>query len=287
MKQLILPLILSPLLFAQCTPMQEREAKRIWTESVHTQGNAKLKLLNKAEKLCPLEIIAIDKQIVEVAKNPTLRSLSKLKHANNLLLVSVDEITHKHNNKKIIDQLFLDYFLKEKQQLNSKKSAFLGNDDKSELSKIEQRISLLKGQVQPNSPKAVGKIGGTYKADLLFDKAMYQIKNHTLTNEIITVIDEEVKKDNNAFFGLEGGASSEGSHDFNHKLSKNRAQALQKEILDKYPHYRKNIKVFAMGESELVCEGDLLPEKNANGEYTCLTQENRELSRRVVIRRVR
>jgi len=283
MKRTLLPLLLSSVLFANCTPEQESEAMKIWKESIHKESRTKLKLLDQAKRVCPLEVIDVDMKIIEATNAPTLAQLKYLKNANNLLSLDAEYQAHKYNNGKQIDQLFLDYFTREKEELKHKKGIF--DTHKNDI--LNQRIKILKGQTSGNTLKAIGKLGGTYRADLLFDKAQYTIKDYTLTQKIIDAIHEEVQKDSNALFGLEGGASSEGSSSFNKRLSDNRAKALEKEILKAYPNYKKNIKTFAMGESELVCEGGLLPEKNPQGEYECLTQENREKSRRVSIRRVR
>ncbi len=282
MKRTLLPLLFSSVLFADCSVKQEREAMQIWKKSIHESDFSKEKLLNKAQKICPLEVIAIDKAIINTAKAPTLEKLQYLQNANNLLTVDKEYISHKYNNQKKIDRLFLNYFLKKQKELN-KKGFFATQENRI----LSDRIKLLQEKPVENSVKAVGKIGGTYRADLLFDKSKYIIKDRELTNEIIKAIHNEVEKDNKALFGLEGGASSEGSSSFNKRLSKNRAEALKKEILKVYPNYNHNIKIFARGESELVCEGGLIPEKNLKGEYECLTKENREKSRRVAIRRLR
>jgi len=283
MKRTLLPLLFSSVLFADCTAEQEQRAMKIWEESIHKSDSYKLKLLNKAEKICSLEIIEMDKKIIDATKTPTLNKLKYLKNANNLLTIDAKYRSHKYNNGKKIDELFLNYFIKEQKKLKNKKGLF--NTHQREV--LTQRIDTLKGKPLKNSLKAVTEIGGTYKADLLFEKSQYTIKNKRLSQQIIEVIHKAVEQDNNALFGLEGGASSEGLSSFNKKLSKNRGEALEKEILKIYPQYKKNIRVFAMGESELVCEGDLLPEKNSKGEYECLSKENREKSRRVSIRRIR
>jgi len=57
--------------------------------------------------------------------------------------------------------------------------------------------------------------------------------------------------------------------------------------LKQYPQYKQNIKTYANGESELVCEGEFLPEEDSSGNYACITKEDRDASRRVTIRRER
>jgi outer membrane protein OmpA-like peptidoglycan-associated protein len=283
MKKLLIPVLLSSLLLADCTPEQEKRANSLWRESIHKNTHEKLKLLNRAEKICPLELIRIDKKIIDATNAPTLSKLKHLKNANNLLNVNAEYITHKYNNGKKITQFFLQYLIKEQKNNKNKKGIFDSTRDNF----LTKQINYLREKPLENTLKAIGELGGTYKADLLFNKSQYAIKDKILSQQIINVIHEEVKRDSNALFGLEGGASSEGLSSFNKKLSKKRGEALEKEILKAYPQYQNNIRVFAMGESELVCEGKLLPEENSKGEYECLSQENREKSRRVSIRRIR
>jgi len=281
MKKLLIPIFLSSLLLADCSLKENHRASDIWQRSIHKQDSQKLKLLNQALSICPdLEVAYVDKLLIEAKKNPTEEKLMELKNKNNELNLSVKFYIHKWNIGKELNQLFLDLYRRDRDKIKVKK----GFASKDKL--LEDKIKFL--ETSPiTGVKAVTKIGGTYKADLLFDKDKFKIKNHSLAQEIIEVVHQEVELDSTALFGLEGGASSEGSTAHNKELSQNRGDALAKAILKQYPSYQANIKVFAMGESQLVCEKGLLPERNTKGEYECLTKEDREKSRRVSIRRLR
>lgn len=284
MNKILLLIITTAISYAQCTPSQEKEALKIWRSSIHQEENQKTKLLDKADTLCPdMSLIVLDKKILVAKNNPTYEKLRELTLLNNSLEVSNSEITHKWNNGRMIDQLWLKYFQQEKEQLSTQKGA-----SPSALAGIEKNIDrLIKGHQKGDGLKDVVSIGGSYEADLLFDQDKSQIKDQVLTRQIIEVLHGEIEANANALFGLAGGASSEGTSAYNEKLSQQRAEALQNAIIEKYPNNTQNIKIFAQGESQLVCGGDLLPEKNSEGEYECITKENREKSRRVTIRRVR
>jgi outer membrane protein OmpA-like peptidoglycan-associated protein len=200
-----------------------------------------------------LDIVRIDKNIILAQANQLSRQeMVELRRENDALDTKYRE--HKWNNAK----------------------------------KIEKLLGIKSEEYQSKKGlKAIQDIGGSYKADLLFDKNSFWIKDTYLTQEIIDVISSEIAFNPDALFGLEGATSSEGDSALNKKLSLKRANALKKAILKRYPNYKANIKTFAMGESDLVCEGGLLPERDEMGEYRCLTAENRIESRKVTIRRLR
>ena len=283
MKKLLIPIFLSSWLLADCSIKQEDKAFEIWQKSIHKQESQKLKLLNQALSICEdLEVAYVDRLLIKAKKNPNQEILSEIKNRTNHLALSPEFSTHKENLNRENNQLFLNLFRKKEKEIKSQKG-FISNGN---LNFLEEQIKSLESSPVAGV-KAVTKVGGTYKADLLFDKNKFNIKNHSLSQEIIDVVHQEVEKNSSALFGLEGGASSEGATAHNKKLSKNRGNALAKAILKKYPSYKTNIKVFAMGESQLVCEKGLLPERNTQGEYECITQEDREKSRRVTVRRLR
>jgi len=254
MNRYIFPLILSTLLFADCPPTQKQQALKIWKNSIHQKTpNNKLSMLLKAEKFCPLDIIEIDKNIILAQANQlSHQEIVELRRDNDALDTEYSE--HKWNNAK----------------------------------KIEKILGIKSVEYQDKKGlKAIQDIGGSYKADLLFNKNSFNIKDNAITQDIIEVINSEISFDKNSIFGLEGATSSEGDYLLNEKLSLKRANALKKAILKQYPQYRNNIRVFAMGERDLVCEDELLPERDDMGEYRCLTAENRIESRKVTIRRLK
>ncbi len=254
MKRLIvISTLLSSILLANCTPQEEQKAIQIWKQSIHQESdlNQKLSTLNKAFRICPLERIDIDKQII-LAQGGLLTS-KKIEELNerNSQMDSIPQL-HKDNNAKKLNELL--------------------------------------GIRFDNTLRAVEEIGGEYRIDITFEVNRYDVHTKNSSSKIQEIIDkitEEIKKDKNALFGLEGGASSEGTPQDNKELSKRRAIALKQVILKKYPKYSQNIKIYANGESELVCEGEFLPEEDSSGNYTCITKEDKEASRRVTIRRER
>ena len=253
MKRTLLPLLFSSVLFADCTVQQEQEANRLWKQSIHQESNLnqKLSTLNRAFDICPLNRIDIDRQII-------------LAQGGQLSKEQIKELNNRNSQQDSIPQQHKDN--------NARK------------------INALLGIRYDNTLRAVEKIGGVYRTDITFEKNRSNIyaKNSSSTiQEIIDKIDQEVTKDKNALFVLEGGASSEGNPIYNRKLSQRRADALKEAILKQYPNYAPNIETRANGESELVCEGDFLPEEDISGNFTCITKEDREASRRVTIRRER
>lgn len=253
MKKVLLPLLVSSVLFADCTVQEEERANALWKKSIHQENNLNQKLatLTKALSICSLEHIYIDEQII-------------LGQGGQLTQEALKDLNEKNSQQDTISQVHKDN--------NAKK------------------INALLGMRFDNTLRAVEQIGGRYRSDITFkvnDSNIY-VKNSTETiQKIIDKIDEEVKKDKNAIFGLEGGASSEGTPQANKILSQKRSDALKNALLKKYPQYQKNIKTYANGESELVCEGEFLPEEDSSGNYTCITKEDRDASRRVTIRRER
>lgn len=282
-------LLLSSLIWAEnCTQKNKHHALKLWKSSIHEKvAIRKHDLLKKAQGFCDYDFIFMDRLILEAQQDASEEVLHHLNIRNNVLNIPRDTMSfgertkHKKNNKKQIDNLFIAFYTKQRQEEESKKSF-----NSAKVQDLTKRIKELHGY-QEGISKALGKRGGTYEADLLFDADKSTIKNYALVNEIIAVVHQKISNDKEALFGLEGGASSEGTADYNKKLSKARGDALAQKILQKYPQYKNNLQVDVMGESELVCIGGLWAEKNSDGEYACPTQEDRVKSRRVVIRRVK
>jgi len=285
MIKVLLILGLNISLYAQCTKAQYNDAMNTWHQSIHAQETEKIALFVKANEFCSdIPIISLDIKIHEASKNFNLNTLRYLTNLNNDLstLNTEQEMSHKRNNFKRIDLLWLEYYKNEEKRILSQKSA-----DSSALSLCRKNIKYLKKHPYDTLYKAVSNVGGLYKADLLFDKEKSKIKDIQLSQKIIDAMHNEIKQDSNVLFGLEGGASSGGTASYNTALSKRRAKALEAMLLKQHPNYKNNIKVFAEGENQLVCEGGLLPEVNTKGEYQCITKEDKAKSRRVRIRRVR
>ena len=199
MKKLIIPILLTNLLLADCTPRQTQEAEMFWKQSIHQESNPtqKLKTLESAYKKCPLDKVAVDRYIAYVftlsasdRKNSEIvESLHQVEMRNQDLDVSIEHI---NNNQK--------------------------------------KINTLLGRSTEGTLKAVEEVGGVYRADIPFGKNSAILKGN-LATKVINKISSEIEKNPNATFGLEGGASSEGSADYNKGLSKRRAEALKSAII--------------------------------------------------------
>ena len=256
MKRLIVvSTLLSSILLANCTQEQEQKAIKIWKETIFEKDNQKkIDMLQKANGYCELPQIAVDGNIAYYY------TLSKKELKNRTTELEKLEIE------------------------NSK----LSGVDNNHIKNNQRKIDILFGRELTEGLRAVTEIGGEYRANILFKKNSDKIEasNRSHIEEIIEQFNEVVKENSNAIFTLEGGASSEGEASYNQRLSQKRADALKKYIVLEDRDLKKHIEIESKGEQNLVCEGDFLPEVNPNtGEAECITQEDRDASRRVTIRR--
>ena len=283
LKKLLAFSLFSSIIYAQCSKKEYNKAISVWRKSIHKSQQQKIKLLNEALKICnDLEIAKLDLDIIEASKSLNRQKLIEIKNRNNNLSVTIEQQPHKWNNNKIIFSLWKKYYTEQLKEAQSTKG--FNNQNIERLKKNIKYIDSL--NIKNEGIKSLYNIGGLYKADIKFKKNSYKIENHTLSNQIADSMVKILQQNKNVYFGLEGGASSEGNHNYNQELSKKRAQELKKEIVSRYPELENHIKIFATGESTLVCEQGLLPEKDENGEYRCITKEDKKKSRRVTIRRI-
>ncbi len=256
MKKTLLPLLFSSILFADCTLEEEQRAIGLWELTKHQKDNQeKFDELIKANDICPLARIAVDANIIKFSSLSEQERQDKREEIKELEMentnLNLNDNNHIINNQKKIDRL-------------------------------------LHKMVKEEGLKAVEEIGGVYHADIRFKKNSHTIEPDATINEIFEKIKSEVKKDSNALFAFEGGASSEGTATYNKNLSRKRANAVKDYIVSRNNSLRKHIKIDALGERSLVCEGDFLPEINPRtGEAECITEEDKLASRRVTIRRER
>jgi len=254
MKSIILPLSLTTTLFATvCNENQIEQANRYWQQSIFQESNItqKLKTLKSAYDLCPLQKIVVDKQIAYIS---TLSSKER-------------------NSREVRNDLA------KLETLNTQLDVPIEH-----IQNNQKKINILFNRTKDETLKAVEEAGGIYRANIRFDYNSAKLKKTHLLSEVIEKISSEIDKHPNAIFGLEGGASSEGSATYNKKLSKQRAESLRRAIGVKY---KDHINIYDNGESKIVCEGGFGAEVDSNGEAKCITKEDKEASRRVTIRRER
>jgi len=241
---------------ADCTPRERQESEMFWKQSIHQESNPvqKLKTLESAYQKCPLDKVAIDRYITYVF------TLSKSDRKNPEIIESLHQVELKNQNLDVPIE-------------------HINNNQK--------KINTLLGRSMEGTLKAVEEVGGVYRADIRFDYNSAVLKKSRIVTNIIDKIMSEIEQHPNAIFGLEGGASSEGSADYNKKLSKRRAEALKSAITNSNPNLSSHINTYANGETTLVCEGGFAPEVDSSGNARCITKEDKEASRRVTIRRER
>ena len=284
LKKLVALSLFSSIIYAQCPKKEYSKAITVWQKSIHQNQSQKIKLLKEALNICnDLEIAKLDLDIIEASKSLNKQKLMDIKNRNNNLTVTIEQQAHKWNNSKIIFSLWKKFYQKQLDTARGTK-----NFNPSKIEKIKQNINYINSLfiTTGNNMKSLYNIGGLYRADIHFKQNKYNIENTQLVDKIANTMSNILKQRSNVYFGLEGGASSEGSHSYNYELSNKRAKELEKTIISKYPNLKNHIKIFATGESTLVCKQGLLPEKDENGEYRCITKEDKKKSRRVTIRRI-
>lgn len=282
MKKVISILIgVSAFIYANsCSDNEIQNANNIFKESRFEQNlDKKVDLLFKAKKVCSLPQIEIEIKKILISENISkltnetfgdietdLNNLSnKNDRLNNKLHI------YKFNSKKEINKLFIDLYKKQKEKgiirnLNNKLANFEN----------------LHKEMESNTMKSLEDVGGMYKSDLRFQVNSYVIINIQEADKLVRAIENIIFNQSDAIFTVTGYASSDGDADKNYILSQNRADSFIQLVKSK-----NIIKKFAKGESMLVCNDDLLAEEDAHGEYRCTFGEDRDASRRVVIRRVK
>jgi len=267
-KLLLLSLLLTQIAEAQgqeCSKKDKAKAIKLWRESRFIKDyDKKIAKLQEAARYCQLSRIVIDGNLAYYMSLPKDKleeeklNLKQLQQKNSNLDVEIKgDLSYIDNNTCMIEKL-------------------LGSNQ----TECQKRMK--------GTSRALTEINGVYRADIRFEYNSSAIKETQmpLIKEITQVIVQEVKKNPNALFNFEGGASSEGRAEYNRGLSLRRAEALRDYIINRYSNLSRNIEVIPKGENELICEGGFLPEINPKGEAQCITKEDKEASRRVTIRRV-
>ncbi len=251
MQKLLIPLLLNSWLLANCTTEEEQKAFKLWSLTIHQKDDQKkIDALEKASKICPLPQIAVDGNIAYFTIYKEERDSKKLKNLESENAKLEINQTHIINNQKKINRLF--------------------------------------GREQESGLKAIEEQNGVYSADILFKKnsATLQTRDSRLIEEILEKIKSEVDEHSDALFGFEGGASSDGNASYNQRLSQRRANALKNYMVSQDSKLQYHIETSAKGERNIICKGGFLAEVNPRtNEAECITQEDREASRRVIIRR--
>jgi len=281
MKRLLIPIVLSQMLLADCTLQEEDKANRLWKESRNMQyGEKKFTKIKEALGICSMKKIEIDAYIYIINKNlnSTDLSLEKLndieekitevRSMNNNLLTNVN-VNFKDNNSKILNQLnekLVD--LKIKFETNKKKLSVLNSFKDLSVEDIKKEA----------------KRGESISIIINFSNNISSVKESQNINNLAKAIYEILKEDSNSEFTITGYASSKGEHTYNQKLSEKRAYNVSRYIQKKYQNTNGHIKTYGKGESVLICNNGYSEDSDGDGEYVCIGgTENESSSRRVEI----
>ena len=277
MQKLLIPILLTPLLWADCSPNQKQQAQTLWKESQNMQGNQKLKTLQKALQSCSLSKIMVDLSIADIENRLEQDNLSLE------LLENLDRDIAEIRSRN--ESLFLNN-LRDK---NAYKISALTN----KVALIEEKIQTNQEELKKlrayreNSGEGKGfGSGERLLLPVLFANGKSTVRGSSNIKSLISRIKATLKEDKNAQFSITGYASSIGRASSNMKLSKKRARNL-KNYLERYIP-QGHIDPHGKGESNLICNHNAYPIALGHGEYCCTNgTENEASSRRVEILRRR
>lgn len=284
MKFLIGSLVLSSLLFGgECTQVEHSKSEKIFADSRNEHNlEKKIELISKAKKICDIAQIEIEMERLRLNHLIEKNQFDKLEIRLHNLISLVDEkdnlgYAFRFNTKRQITKMFKIFYEKQKRMMG-KKSIF-----GVKVKNIDSKLALFKKMFRGEDLKSLGSIGGLYKSDLNFNKDKSKIRNVAEAEALKKKIREVISSTPKALFSITGYASSEGTARYNKALSERRARSVASFV----DINQKNVKVFSKGESFLICNDGLIPEYDENSEYRCINGEDREASRRVIVRRIR
>ena len=278
MKKTLLPLLLSSVLFADCTPQQEQRANTLWKESRKMQGMEKITLLNKAEENCSMSKITVDIHIYTINKhldknNLPLKSLSFLTERISIVqsmnsnLSTKNKESYKSTNSHMIDKL--------KSKLREKKQ----ERNENKLISIDRFKNPSVDEIKKGA-----KRGFAIPIPLEFSHNKDVVINNSNINKLAKALHELVLEDENSTFIITGYASGRGKPNYNQKLSENRAYNTKLYIEEKYPKIKGRIDSSGKGETDLICSEGFAEDSQGDGNHECLTGiENENSTRRVEV----
>ena len=275
MKRLILPLLLTQLILADCSQNKKQKAQELWQQSHTMHGLQKSQALSRALKICSLNKIQVDFYLDAIEKQLNQGGLT-IEVLNGL---NIDLSNVRSLNNEIFDKI--------------------KNKNNVQIETLENKIALIEKKVETNQEKlnklrayeensGKGKGFGTGERLLLpvlFANGSSRVVNNRKTRDLLKRIEATLKEDKNAEFSITGYASSRGRAKGNKRLSEKRAYNTQK-YLEKYIS-RGHLYSSGEGESDLICNSGY-PVKKGNNEYQCKGgTENEASSRRIEILRRR
>ena len=280
MKKLLIPMLLSSLLLADCTFNAEQKANALWQESRSIHGVDKFTKIKEALGHCSMKKIEVDAYLYIINKNLNGNDLSleklngieekivEVRSMNNNLSTS-SKVSFQANNTQVLDQL--------NQKLVNIKIKIETN---------QERLSALKEFQNPSVEQIKGaKRGESIPILITFSHNQDKVTQSQNIKNLAQAIDEMLREDANAKFTITGYASARGTAKHNKGLSERRAANVQRYIERQYPHTKGYISPHGKGETVLICNEGFSEDTNGNGEYSCIGngQENESSSRRVEV----
>ncbi|HIP51510.1 MAG TPA: OmpA family protein [Campylobacterales bacterium] len=274
MKKLLISVLLSSLLLADCTFNEEQRANKLWLESRGMQQSIeKYQKLQQAKKLCNFSEIQIDTNLFLIANElgdnnlhitkirKFEKDLSRLRSENNTL-----------SNKATIQQENAQYI----SELTDRLVEIQIGTNQGKLEKLEAY------NADDGNEKGFGE-GEIILVPIRFANGKDRVQGNKNIDSLVRKIKHTLTNNKNATFTITGYASSLGKAKANLKLSERRAINTMKYIENYIP--KGKIKTFRMGESDLICNNGYA--KNMGGdEYKCKGgSENEASSRRVEVLR--
>ena len=280
MKKLLIPVLLSSLLLADCTLEKEQKANKLWLESRGMQGVEKYSKIINALEHCSMKKIEVDAYLYIIKKNLNDDNLSLEKL--NKIEEKIIEIRSMNNNLSTSSKVS---FQETNSQLLNELNQKLVNI-KIKIETNQEKLSALKEFQNPSVEQIKGaKIGESIPILIKFSHNNDKVTYSQSIKNLAQAIDEMLTEDSSAKFTITGYASARGTAEYNRGLSERRAANVLSYIEKKYPQTKGHITSYGKGESVLICNEGFSEDTRGDGEYSCVGngEENESSSRRVEV----
>lgn len=274
MKKLILPIVLTNLLLADCSPNQKQIATNLWQESQTMESSQRLETVKKAIETCSLSKIRVDFYLLGIEDQlengeVTLDTLTQMKK-------DISEILSINNS------LFISHVRNKNDSWIDRLSSQIANiEEKIETN--QEKLNKLQAYKDNSGVKRAFGTGEKLMLPILFANGKSYVGNNNKTKNLLERIEQTIREDKNAKFTITGYASSRGGARGNKNLSEKRANNT-KRYLEKYIS-KGHIDAKGKGESDLICNGGFAI-NSGRGEFKCnYGTEHESSSRRIEILR--
>jgi outer membrane protein OmpA-like peptidoglycan-associated protein len=274
MKKTLIPLLMTSVLFADCTPEQEEQANNLWQESRSMQQTMeRYQKLEQAMSLCNSNKIEVDILLFRVG-NKLQGELS----SENILNIekTLEEI-------RSINTSLLDSHIRKENANTTRDLEYQLTEIQLKVETNQEKLNKLNAYVADDGEKKGFGEGETILIPINFANGKDSVIGNKNIDSLVRRIKHTLTKNKNTKFTITGYASSLGEAQDNIKLSKRRARNTINYIEQYIP--KGKIIPFGQGESDLICNNGFAIDIGAN-EYECKGgSENEASSRRIEILR--